>query len=69
MIVQVASRFESEIFFLKDGAEVNGKSMMGVLMLAAGKGSRLKIVADGIDSEKAKEALRELIEVRKFDED
>ncbi|MBN1863613.1 MAG: HPr family phosphocarrier protein [Victivallales bacterium] len=68
MIVQAASQFECDIKILKDGAEVNGKSLMGVLMLAAGKGSRLRIVADGSDSEKARESLHNLIEIRKFDE-
>lgn len=68
MIVQVASRFESEILVIKDGKEINGKSLMGVLMLAAGKGSRLKLVAEGSDAQMAHDALRELIEKRMFDE-
>jgi phosphocarrier protein len=42
MFVKLASRFKSDIFVEKDGEKVNGKSIMGLLMLAAGPGSRLK---------------------------
>ena len=67
MLVQTASRFQSEIFFIKDGRRVNGKSMLGVMTLAAEMGSVVTIEADGPDED---EALTALIEVfsRRFDE-
>jgi phosphocarrier protein len=52
----------------RDGIDVNGKSIMGVLMLAAERGARLKLHADGVDAAEALEALAELVEVRMFDE-
>lgn len=60
--VKVASRFESEIHVEKDELEVNGKSIMGVMMLAAEPGTTLAIRADGDDSREAVEALVELVE-------
>lgn len=69
MLVQLASQFASEIAIEKDGEEVNGKSLMGVLMLSAGQGSRLKITIVGHDAEEAREAFVDLVVNRKFDED
>jgi len=69
MIVQLASRFSSEIAIEKNGEEVNGKSLMGVLMLSAGHGSELKIIIDGHDAEEARDAFVDLVVSRKFDED
>lgn len=60
--VKLASTFESEIFVEKDELEVNGKSIMGVMMLAAEPGTTLAIRADGEDSEEAVEALVALVE-------
>jgi phosphocarrier protein HPr len=68
LFVQTASRFKAKIVVERDGIEVNGKSIMGVLMLAAEKGARLKLRADGADSHDALEALADLVEVRMFDE-
>ncbi|MEO0454107.1 MAG: HPr family phosphocarrier protein [Verrucomicrobiota bacterium] len=68
MFVRIANQFQSEILVEKDGEEVNGKSIMGLMMLAAGCGSQLKLTANGEDSDQALEALKELIE-RKFDEE
>lgn len=68
MFVQTASRFKAKITIERDGIEVNGKSIMGVLMLAAEKGARLKLRADGADAEEALHALADLVEVRMFDE-
>jgi len=53
MLVTTASRFESEVYFSKDSLRVNGKSIMGVMMLAAEKGAVLKIEVDGSDEEQA----------------
>jgi len=68
MFVQTASRFKAKIMLERDGIEVNGKSIMGVLMLAAEKGARLRLRADGADSQDALHALADLVEVRMFDE-
>jgi phosphotransferase system HPr (HPr) family protein len=57
IFVQIANKFESEISIIKEGQEVNGKSIMGILMLAAEKGAKITIVADGDDAEKAVEEL------------
>lgn len=59
--VKLAGRFRSEITVAKDGLSVNGKSIMGVLMLAAAQGSRLKVVARGEDAEDAVQALEQLV--------
>ena len=60
-LVSVASRYESEIYFLKEGLRVNGKSIMGVMVLAAEKGTEIGIEAQGPDEEEAVEALAEVI--------
>ncbi len=59
-----ASRFESEIKLIKDGIEVNCKSIMGIMMLAACKGMTLKINAEGVDADAALEAIARLVENR-----
>jgi phosphocarrier protein len=69
MFVQLASQFESDITVRKDTDEVDGKSLMGLLMLAAGKGTELCITFRGPDAESAKEAFYNLIAERKFDEE
>ena len=66
--VKIANRFQSDITVAKDESSVNGKSIMGVLMLAASKDSRISITAKGDDAKEAIEALRKLIE-EKFGED
>ena len=68
MFVKVANRFESEIFVEKDGETVNGKSIMGLMMLAAGPGSRLQVRAAGPDAVQALLEIEALLK-RKFDED
>ena len=60
-IVKLAARFTSNILLEKDGLEVNGKSIMGVMMLAAECGSEVIIRADGDDADAAVDALAELI--------
>lgn len=69
LFVKTAAQFESDIKIEKDGIEVNGKSIMGVMMLAAEQGSKVILKADGADEEDAIKALTELIEVRTFDEE
>ena len=60
-IVRLASTFEAEIQLSKDGMDVNGKSIMGVMMLAAECGSEITIRANGPDAEQAVQALAELV--------
>jgi phosphocarrier protein len=67
-LVRLANEFASEIRVAKDGMEVNGKSIMGVLMLAAPKDAKILIVAIGPDAEEAVAAIGELI-ARKFGEE
>ncbi len=67
MFVQLASRFASEIVLAKGPVQVNGKSIMGVMMLAAERGSTLEIRADGGDEERAVAELISLVE-RGFEE-
>ena len=69
MFVQLASQFESDITVRKNDDEVDGKSLMGLLMLAAGKGTKLCLTFAGPDAEAAKEAFHDLIVKRKFDEE
>ncbi len=64
MLVKISSRFRAEIWVEKDGERVNGKSIMGLMMLAAGKGSKLNLIAEGPDGEKALEEINTLIESR-----
>ena len=61
--VKLANTFKSEIWVSKDGLEVNGKSIMGVMMLAAERGSTIEIRATGDDAERAVEALVRLVAV------
>ena len=60
-IVKMAARFASNIMLEKDGLEVNGKSIMGVMMLAAECGSEVIIRADGADADAALDAIAALI--------
>ncbi len=60
-LTHVASGFQSEIWLSRSGRRVNAKSIMGVMMLAAGKGSTVRIDADGPDAEAALQALTALI--------
>ena len=62
LLVSTASRFDAEIFFSKEGLRVNGKSIMGVMMLAAEKGSELVVEAEGPDEIDAVDALLKVIE-------
>jgi phosphocarrier protein len=67
MIVRLANRFSADILVEKDGEQVNGKSIMGLMMLAAGSGSRLRLIATGSDADKLLEEMKALFE-RKFEE-
>ena len=62
--VTQASMFDSEIHLKRNGQNVNGKSIMGVMMLAAAKGSEVELIIDGADEAQAMQSLLELIENR-----
>jgi len=66
--VKLCSKFRCEVWVEKDGEQVNGKSIMGLMMLAAGQGSKLTVTCEGGDAEKALTEIQALID-RKFDED
>jgi phosphocarrier protein len=66
-LVHTAARFQSDIKIRKGDEEVDGKSILGILLLAAGRGSSITVKADGADEQQAFEAIQELID-RKFDE-
>ncbi len=68
MFVKTANRFECDVFVEKDGEKVNGKSIMGLMMLAAGPGSKLSVHAEGEDAARALNELEALLK-RKFDEE
>jgi len=67
-LVSLASEFDSEITLQRNGQQINAKSIMGLMMLAAAKGAEIELCADGKDEKKAIEALSELISNR-FGED
>jgi phosphocarrier protein len=66
--VKLCSKFRCEVWVEKDGEQVNGKSIMGLMMLAAGLGSKLTVTCEGTDAEKSLGEIEALI-TRKFDED
>ncbi len=68
LLVKTANRFVSEVTIEKDGLEVNGKSIMGILMLAASKGTKITLKVEGKDSVQAIQTLGKLIE-SKFGEE
>ena len=68
MFVKTANLFECEVFVEKDGETVNGKSIMGLMMLAAGPGCKIRVQADGEDAVRAVDEIEALLK-RKFDEE
>jgi phosphocarrier protein HPr len=67
MIVRITNKFKAEVFVEKDDEQVNGKSIMGLMMLAAGKGSKVKFIATGDDAPNMLAEIDALF-ARKFDE-
>ena len=63
-IVEASARFESEIHIIKDGTAVNGRSIMGLMMLAASIGSTVMVTTEGPDAEDALKAILALIEAK-----
>lgn len=68
MIANTSSRFVCDIKLIKDGMEVNAKSIMGIMTLAAGRGCCIEVTAKGKDEADAVKAIEDLF-TRKFDED
>ena len=67
MIVRITNKFKAEVFVEKDEEQVNGKSIMGLMMLAAGKGSKVKFIVTGDDAP-AMVAELDALFAKKFDE-
>jgi phosphocarrier protein len=63
-IVEASARFQSEIHVVKDGNSVNGRSIMGLMMLAASLGSEIEITAEGPDAAEALTAMLALVEAK-----
>ncbi|MBI4056943.1 MAG: HPr family phosphocarrier protein [Elusimicrobia bacterium] len=68
LLAQTACRHKASVKIFKGDVEVNGKSVMGLMMLAAGQGTRVRVVIDGEDEQQSMEAIEKLFS-RKFDED
>ncbi|MDQ2868168.1 MAG: HPr family phosphocarrier protein [Verrucomicrobiota bacterium] len=68
LFVKIASKFRCDVWVKKEGEEVNGKSIMGMMMLAAGQGSKLLVRCEGPDADRALEEIEQLIASR-FNED
>jgi phosphocarrier protein HPr len=64
LLVQTASKYDAEVTIAKDGQVVNGRSIMGVMMLAAEQGSRIEVTAAGPQAQEALEAIRALVAAR-----
>ena len=63
-VVEASARFQSEIHIIKDGQVVNGRSIMGLMMLAASMGSEVEITAEGPDAADAMKAILALVEAK-----
>jgi phosphocarrier protein len=68
LLVKTTTRFRSSVKIVKENQEIDGKSIMGLLMLAAGPGTELKFIADGPDEAEVLKAVEDLF-VRHFDDD
>ena len=61
LFVKTASKFQSEVKLARESVEVNGKSIMGIMMLAASKGTRIRLTVEGTDEEEAMQTIGALI--------
>lgn len=68
LFVKTSNRFKADVWVEKDGEEVNGKSIMGLMMLAAGHGTKLRVTAAGTDAEQFLAEIEELV-AKRFHED
>jgi phosphocarrier protein len=64
LLVQTASRYDAEVTVAKDGQSVNGRSIMGIMMLAAEQGSSIEVTASGPQADEAIDAIRDLVDAR-----
>jgi len=64
LLVQTAGRFDADVSIVKDGQTVNGRSIMGVMMLAAEQGSRIEVATSGPQAREALEAIVQLVNAR-----
>jgi len=64
LFVKTAARFKAEVWVARDDLEVNGKSIMGVMMLAAEEGATIRVRAEGADERECVVALQELVDGR-----
>lgn len=62
LLVRAATKYRSDFFIEKDGLKVNGKSIMGVMMLAAECGSHLELIADGVDEDYLLTEVKEMLD-------
>lgn len=69
LFVQIAGEYDANVTVVSDGEEVNGKSIMGLMLLAAEKGRKLTLIADGPQEAEVLDALKKLVEVDKFNEE
>ena len=69
LFVQIAGEYDANVTVVSEGEEVNGKSIMGLMLLAAEKGRKLKLIADGPQENEVLDALKKLIEVDIFNEE
>jgi phosphocarrier protein len=63
-LTQIAGKYQADVWLSRNGRRVNAKSIMGVMMLAAGKGSTITIETDGVDEAEAMTALEQLVAAR-----
>lgn len=61
LFVKTASKFQAEVKLARESVEVNGKSIMGIMMLAASKGTKIRLTIDGPDEQEAMQVIGELI--------
>ncbi|OPJ54986.1 HPr family phosphocarrier protein [Alkalithermobacter paradoxus] len=64
LFVQTANKFQCDITVIKEQSEINGKSIMGIMAIAASKGDKITVIADGKDEKEAIEAIEELLTKR-----
>lgn len=62
LLVKLTASFSSDIFFIKEGSQINGKSIMGIMAMAAQKGDEIEIVAEGSDEKEALAAIVNLFQ-------
>jgi len=68
LLVELVSKFDSDVTIVKDNQEVDGKSIMGIMTLAAGEGTSIKVRAEGGDEDRAIEEVGKLIEEKFYEE-